>query len=108
MGTFSLTMPRPPTTALFPYTTLFRSHQWAAAITGGRSRPQQPVEAGEVITGQGGNPEQLRGPLVPLTELGQQLARQLDDRRGGPLQAVSGPAGALDRKSTRLNSSHAA
>src|SRR2546430_7112544 len=76
---------RPPRSTLFPYTTLFRSR-----------RLSRPVHAGE----QSGVGAHERGPLraderacqvTPLTH---------------PLVGVAHSQGSLDRKSTRLNSSH--
>src|SRR3712207_6892048 len=81
---------RPPRSTLFPYTTLFRSARSAHA-------PRRPG-----LRGGGGD---LHGVLV-LARVG---ARR--DRRGGACaRDVRAPAGAgepADRKSTRLNSSHA-
>src|SRR3712207_7503992 len=74
---FFLMIRRPPRSTLFPYTTLFRSHP-----LGERERALEP------------------------DALGHQLGEQLVDRphadRGEHLAEVL-----LDRKSTRLNSSHA-
>src|SRR3712207_7929971 len=80
---FFLMIRRPPRSTLFPYTTLFRS---------------------AALRDQGGSGRAHTGPPV---EQGQQL--------GGPLAAHNQAAGAVDegqptsqdRKSTRLNSSHA-
>src|SRR2546422_3111320 len=74
---------RPPRSTLFPYTTLFRS------------RPEG---------GDGG--ESRRRPAPPRLE-----SSSGGDRRGGgggvrPAAAGFFPRQALDRKSTRLNSSH--
>src|SRR3712207_7875604 len=73
---------RPPRSTLFPYTTLFRSAEGAAHPRRlRRARPHaQALRAGEL-------------GLQP------RLARSLLHRRGA--------RGARDRKSTRLNSSHA-
>src|SRR3712207_6902727 len=71
---------RPPRSTLFPYTTLFRSQPSARAHAGHR----QPREAGA-------DDRDVRA----LPARGQQL--------GDRLALVE----ALDRKSTRLNSSHA-
>src|SRR3712207_7619852 len=73
---------RPPRSTLFPYTTLFRSaptggNRPGAAEPPARARPDAPA------TGPGTQPS-LRGEAA-----------------GGPLGATG------DRKSTRLNSSHA-
>src|SRR3712207_7950723 len=76
---------RPPRSTLFPYTTLFRSHRHAQrrrqrpdGLVGGRPRR---------IQGRGGFTLRGRGPPV--------LRRRRRRERG------------RDRKSTRLNSSHA-
>src|SRR3712207_7117486 len=75
---------RPPRSTLFPYTTLFRS--------GGAEQGDGVVAPG------GGEPHQLG------------TRRWFHDRRGVPLGGVAGEDELrleLDRKSTRLNSSHA-
>src|SRR3712207_7524739 len=77
---------RPPRSTLFPYTTLFRSRV--------RAR------------GQGGN-------ALPRLRRGRAAARQEGARRGAPARAAAavgerrGDRAREDRKSTRLNSSHA-
>src|SRR3712207_8566652 len=71
---------RPPRSTLFPYTTLFRSVLLAAFATMGASAPVGSVEQGGVIT------------MADITEF-------------SPLGALD--IAGLDRKSTRLNSSHA-
>src|SRR3712207_7190307 len=77
---------RPPRSTLFPYTTLFRSQRVAEA----RRAPEVDPRAGR----------QLDAPLGDA---------RTDDRRGE--QVVAEHVGVLDarqdRKSTRLNSSHA-
>src|SRR5690606_41935244 len=86
----------PPPSTLFPYTTLFRSH--------GRAGEQRFVAPA------GGGPEARRQGLVA----GQGIHRRRQLRRiaGGhhqarlPVAVDIGGAGAEDRKSTRLNSSH--
>src|SRR3712207_7645561 len=82
---------RPPRSTLFPYTTLFRS--LAEAVEDVRGRGVGPEAVG--VGGQDGLPVpvgagQLRGPRG--------LERLVADRV---------EADARDRKSTRLNSSHA-
>src|SRR3712207_9153237 len=93
---------RPPRSTLVPYTTLFRSRREAV-----------PVQL--AVLGRGApHPRDGAGPAHDL------LDRRLVDRRvghpPGPLPGVlgeredalgDGVAGGLDRKSTRLNSSHA-
>src|SRR3712207_8339463 len=78
---------RPPRSTLFPYTTLFRS--LLQLRPGGR-----------------------RVPLAPLPEAGQHLGGQLlpalvEPCGGHPHLPSGGWAVDSDRKSTRLNSSHA-
>src|SRR3712207_7202212 len=68
---------RPPRSTLFPYTTLFRSRAAQHRVASGAAQQR----------------------LVPVAA-GQQVAR------GAALQRLPVP-GAQDRKSTRLNSSHA-
>src|SRR5207302_11123703 len=74
---FFLMIRRPPTSTLFPYTTLFRSqlHDQAAGLAGGRSRVRRhPVDCQECL--------------------------RAEERPTGPHRRQQ------DRKSTRLNSSH--
>src|SRR3712207_7965575 len=78
---------RPPRSTLFPYTTLFRS------LPFNPPRTEQPAaEPGAA----------LRVPLVRGREHGRADARRAE--RAAHLSRVAEP---LDRKSTRLNSSHA-
>src|SRR3712207_8508708 len=84
---------RPPRSTLFPYTTLFRSEPSSAAGGGRGGRlPHSP-----------GGPDQRRAP-----RRGRDLRRPSRRGRG---QAATGDPGRRprdrDRKSTRLNSSHA-
>src|SRR5206468_12854243 len=90
---FLLLPPRPPRSTLFPYTTLFRSHDDVTALqVGRRGRKAEPLEGRVAVAG---------GEFPLLDELGE---RFLDSR------ACLVPDGlrhiAQDRKSTRLNSSH--
>src|SRR3712207_7452307 len=77
---------RPPRSTLFPYTTLFRSHRREPGAL-----PQQVLQAA------GRKGSLVRAELLPLPEPG---------ARRGDRQDVQG-ADRRDRKSTRLNSSHA-
>src|SRR3546814_13690319 len=83
---FFLMLRRPPrstrTDTLFPYTTLFRSHRLH-----------------DIGPGEGG---------LPLAGGGAQIRRRLPPRRGRQARRRQQPLGLglLDRKSTRLNSSH--
>src|SRR3712207_8847317 len=82
---------RPPRSTLFPYTTLFRSRRLVGLVV----RRQRPVD-------QAGRHEEPA------------LAVSLHEERRGAVVGVEADAarpgrrvGGLDRKSTRLNSSHA-
>src|SRR3712207_7980469 len=78
---------RPPRSTLFPYTTLFRSH-----LHHGRHRERRPPAL----------PHRHR-PSVP-----RQAVRLRGDPAGPPAAERRGRVeGERDRKSTRLNSSHA-
>src|SRR3712207_6903487 len=80
---------RPPRSTLFPYTTLFRSLQLSAAV------PDRHVHA--------------RGAGVPR-DVGHGLAHDAEGchlHRGGQRVEVVRRVDGEDRKSTRLNSSHA-
>src|SRR3712207_7225774 len=78
---FFLMIRRPPRSTLFPYTTLFRSRRPGALDR----RREQPLRAAPG--------PRAHGRAVPLDPAGEGQERR--------------PLGALDRKSTRLNSSHA-
>src|SRR5260221_9960785 len=78
---------RPPRSTLFPYTTLFRSHDLAVRQ---RRRRQQ------------GGPHQLRHGVRQLRLQGRDHRRWLATAAGELGERDS----AADRKSTRLNSSH--
>src|SRR3712207_7685821 len=75
---------RPPRSTLFPYTTLFRSADLTAELV-----DDLLPRGGELLLAAGHDPGRL------LLRLGTQLLEDLL------------PLGAGDRKSTRLNSSHA-
>src|SRR3712207_8524731 len=79
---------RPPRSPLLPYPTLFRSTA---------ERQHLPLAAGQ-------RPRCLTAALGQSREAGQNGFDALRERWGGP-QAPERPA--QDRKSTRLNSSHA-
>src|SRR3712207_7711359 len=84
---FFLMIRRPPRSTLFPYTTLFRSRQRVVKSNGrtASSPVSSPRELGELPQADGG----VAGEVVPQ-----------------PAE-VSGAEDDEDRKSTRLNSSHA-
>src|SRR3712207_8113577 len=91
-------MRRPPRATLLPYTTLFRSEPVGRDAVGHHDAAGEP--AAHVVL--------LRGELVV------EGVERGDAQRGRCERQVVGPVGdgeveaaALDRKSTRLNSSHA-
>src|SRR3712207_8541663 len=82
---------RPPRSTLFPYTTLFRSH-----------KPLTPCRIEE--TRQVGHVGRPHDTLLGNDRVDQRMRRDIKGRiRGGD----AGWSEGLDRKSTRLNSSHA-
>src|SRR2546427_9217865 len=87
MSFFFLMIRRPPRSTLFPYTTLFRSHDGISV----------KADVGAILP-----PDTLLGPNddtlhhIPL----------LDFTRWKQGDVVKGVIVSLDRKSTRLNSSH--
>src|SRR5947209_10931983 len=91
-------MPRHPTiVTLFPYTTLFRSHQAIRVVEGGDADPAGRQRARAVVLAPG-QAQPGSGP--------DQLGLQVLGVRPAPFgHRVAQPG--TDRKSTRLNSSHA-
>src|SRR3712207_9301735 len=93
---------RPPRSTLFPYTTLFRSKAGSTtprnnsgALCLARDPPRLPLQVeGLHVAG-----------VTALTEVKEEL-RTVRARRGGP-QRARREHHHIDRKSTRLNSSHA-
>src|SRR3712207_6890434 len=77
---------RPPRSTLFPYTTLFRSDVVAAEVVA-------DVEVAAVGSGRHRRPV-VEGAIDGSVRLGEDVERVAERRR-------------VDRKSTRLNSSHA-
>src|SRR5688572_31723874 len=73
---------RPPRSTLFPYTTLFRSADR-------RGRMERAAVQGE-----------------PAADAGRAGGRRAEQSRLRPTRVRLGDADAVDRKSTRLNSSH--
>src|SRR3546814_18963362 len=94
---------RPPrstlTDTLFPYTTLFRSHDVTQAVDA--VAVHQPHGAGEVIGPHGLRPEPCRGFGETAGDPVQRLVPGDRAELVGALRADP-----QDRKSTRLNSSH--
>src|SRR3712207_7362499 len=87
---------RPPRSTLFPYTTLFRSRR----VELGRRRGEPPLHDGLAAR------LRLRGQ--DLRGLPQEREARREGRGALPERRLrQGPAGRLDRKSTRMNSSHA-
>src|SRR3712207_6937487 len=85
---------RPPRSTLFPYTTLFRSH---AHVLGGEDDEAAGDEAGVLAGGQHpGQPVEAGVGVAPPDAL---------DEGGDDVVVLV--AAVADRKSTRLNSSHA-
>src|SRR3712207_7278058 len=85
---------RPPRSTLFPYTTLFRSLPGRAVAAGQAALLDDPEQPVAVVRRQA-------PPLEPLVRERQQSA-QHELGRGDVADARP-----VDRKSTRLNSSHA-
>src|SRR3712207_7861349 len=84
---------RPPRSTLFPYTTLFRS-----MIAYARAGSGEPLV---MLHGIGGNARQFRNQLDGLADSYDVIAWD------APGYGDSGDPPGEDRKSTRLNSSHA-
>src|SRR3712207_7546813 len=107
---FFLMIRRPPRSTLFPYTTLFRSLVFSDGVAGARGprallshnvRQRAGVRG---VLGLDAEPLRARtgrgGVLLDLAHFG--------TRAGGGAGGQDGaPVGGSDRKSTRLNSSHA-
>src|SRR3712207_9439069 len=93
---------RPPRSTLFPYTTLFRSRRQL-----GRPRPpdgvghQRRQRLAPVVVGDGEAVLEARAVLPP--EAAQHLALQIEAHHARQVDEQAPE----DRKSTRLNSSHA-
>src|SRR5690606_41617525 len=94
-------VPLPPTPARLPYPTPFRSQQLP------RECPSDISDLGVAVPGRPGRLDQAEvtghQPGLPVALLDQHLTayRQLD-----PVEIGIGAADQVDRKSTRLNSSH--
>src|SRR5256885_12279655 len=114
---------RPPRSTLFPYTTLFRSLQTARAqlsqIDIAAFWPQGPRTriSGELQAGPDGKAadtarapateqasDQAPGSAIATTAW--QLTTRLNNAMPGPWDRQRLPLDQIDRKSTRLNSSH--
>src|SRR3712207_9115010 len=93
---------RPPRSTLFPYTTLFRSLPDQSVQT-----PREPLHPVQSLR------RQPPGPVGDACDVQQSVfAEKLGPALRGRIRLVEGadqgvPLVAVDRKSTRLNSSHA-
>src|SRR3712207_8088508 len=91
---------RPPRSTLFPYTALFRS-PLLGDHTDQLDRGADLLGLRDVLLGA------KRRRLADLLQQRAHVADGLDDVAGASLALRPDHRGALDRKSTRLNSSHA-
>src|SRR5690348_17917562 len=85
----------PPASTLFPYTTLFRSHQTVIGLEAKEQLQLAGEDAPDVVIGSCGGGSNLGGIALPFVP-------DADVR----LVAVEPSSCPTDRKSTRLNSSH--
>src|SRR3712207_8945018 len=86
---------RPPRSTLFPYTTLFRSHRVTRGVAHELGDEQQGDQPGD---------EEADGVQEAVVAVDGDGAGDAEERRGRQVVTRDGQA---DRKSTRLNSSHA-
>src|SRR3712207_9241333 len=93
---------RPPRSTLFPYTTLFRSSRRAECLIGKLNRPRITGES-RSSAGSMAQPEQF-SPQV--RERAVRFVQQYQAEQDPQWAAITSVVG-KDRKSTRLNSSHA-
>src|SRR5207253_5431052 len=96
-------IPPPPSSTLFPYTTLFRSQRGLAQA--GRPEQQHVVQRLAALACRADEDLQLLARLGLANVLAQQLGAQ---RALDRLLVGRSRRGRQDRKSTRLNSSHVA
>src|SRR3712207_7901116 len=89
---------RPPRSTLFPYTTLFRSRRAAGVL----DRLAEALHVLALVLS-----DLLREPPHLAAQAGDLLQRALVERRLEVLERERVVEDAEDRKSTRLNSSHA-
>src|SRR3712207_8257449 len=107
---FFLMIRRPPRSTLFPYTTLFRSPDQEQRPAEHRlfGQPPEPAQQGHHLTAVPSlSNATLHQPRRPFVIAGRErVIDRLGDQRV-LLVPVGGAQVQLDRKSTRLNSSHA-
>src|SRR5207253_7459523 len=97
---YVLLLPPPPTSTLFPYTTLFRSRVEPADASCAccvEHLVRVALEGGDRLVG---------AEVVPVAEV--HVARPAEGREAKADVAHGATPGVQDRKSTRLNSSHVA
>src|SRR2546422_11769954 len=92
---------RPPRSTLFPYTTLFRSPDERIAA---RAKAGAPVD--EAVFKRDVHFVNLGNGLYPTATLAKRLGITQTRLATGFWKAVAVPPEQIDRKSTRLNSSH--
>src|SRR3712207_6984192 len=90
---------RPPRSTLFPYTTLFRSRRRPVEVQGS----EFTLDVDMVIMSLGTRPNPLISSTTPGLETNRKQCIVADDNGLTSLEGIY----AGDRKSTRLNSSHA-
>src|SRR3712207_9546269 len=93
---------RPPRSTLFPYTTLFRSGQVGFIIAS--IKELKAAKVGDTITHAG---KPAAAPLPGFKEVQPQVFAGLFPVEANQYDALRDSLEKLDRKSTRLNSSHA-
>src|SRR5205807_7730747 len=94
-------LPPPPST-LFPYTTLFRSHHFESRSFPPRSKLREQIQRPVIISHQEIIQEMDIHDAVPLL----QELHLIHDFFGTPQAVLFPQISRIDRKSTRLNSSH--
>src|SRR3712207_9197129 len=93
---------RPPRSTLFPYTTLFRSRRGVAGGAGAEDEQARAVVGGGGSGHEGDSRAERGGAMVRSSIFATSRRPASREARGG-----GSAVGSLDRKSTRLNSSHA-
>src|SRR5690606_42073130 len=95
----------PPCSPLFPYTTLFRSTEFSRSVQGLHvSGIERIINAGWDQVRQPPTDDPEKSYVTAITYYEDRLVQIIDVER--VLDLVIGPAPGVDRKSTRLNSSH--